>query len=50
MKNQVNNPKKFLDTRLLLENNIMKTAVYRKANKFSVCGNCKFQEDTKEMH
>ena len=28
------NPKKFLDTRLLLENDIIKTEVYRKANKF----------------
>ena len=30
------NPKKFLDTRLLLENDIIKTEVYRKANKFPV--------------
>ena len=30
------NQKKFLDTRLLLENDIIKTEVYRKANKFPV--------------
>ena len=30
------NPKKFLDTRLLLQNDIIKTEVYRKANKFPV--------------
>ena len=30
------NPEKFLDTRLLLENDIIKTEVYRKANKFPV--------------
>ena len=30
------NPKKFLDTRRLLENDIIKTEVYRKANKFPV--------------
>ena len=30
------NPQKFLDTRLLLENDIIKTEVYRKANKFPV--------------
>ena len=30
------NPKKFLDTRLLLENDNIKTEVYRKANKFPV--------------
>ena len=30
------NPKKFLDTRLLLENDIIKTEVYRKANKFPI--------------
>ena len=30
------NPKKFLHTRLLLENDILKTEVYRKANKFPV--------------
>ena len=30
------NPKKFLDTRLLLEKDIIKTEVYRKANKFPV--------------
>ena len=30
------NPKKFLDTRPLLENDIIKTDVYRKANKFPV--------------
>ena len=30
------NPKKFLDTRFLLENDIIKTEVYRKANKFTV--------------
>ena len=28
------NPKKFLDIRLLLENDIIKTEVYRKPNKF----------------
>ena len=28
------NPKKFLDTRILLENDIIKTEVYRDANKF----------------
>ena len=30
------NPKKFLDTRLLLENDIIKTEVYQKANKFPI--------------
>ena len=30
------NPKKFLDTRLLLENDIIKSEVYCKANKFPV--------------
>ena len=30
------NPQKFLDTRLLLKNDIIKTEVYRKSNKFSV--------------
>ena len=30
------NPKKFLDTRLLLQNDIIKTEVYRKSNKFPV--------------
>ena len=30
------NSKKFLDTRLLMENEIIKTEVYRKANKFPV--------------
>ena len=30
------NPKKFLDTRLLFENDIIKTEVYRKANRFPV--------------
>ena len=30
------NPKKFLDTQLLLENDIIKTEVYRKVNKFPV--------------
>ena len=30
------NPKKLLDTRLLLENDIIKTEVYYKANKFPV--------------
>ena len=30
------NPRKFLDTRLLLENDNIKTEVYRKANKFPV--------------
>ena len=30
------NPKRFRDTRILLENDIIKTEVFRKANKFSV--------------
>ena len=30
------NPKKFLDTRILLGNDIIKAEVYRKANKFPV--------------
>ena len=44
------NPKIFLDTRLLLKNDIIKTEVYHKANKFPV--NWKSQirkKDTKVM-
>ena len=45
MKNQVHNwnqSKKFLDTRLLLENEIIPVEVYLKANK------CKHKKGTKE--
>ena len=43
------NPQKFQDTQLLLENNIIKTEVYRKTNKFSLYWKSKILERFKKM-
>ena len=41
--------KKFLDTQLLLENDIIKLKFTKKPINFACTGNLKFQKDTKEM-
>ena len=41
--------KKFLDTQLLLENDIIKLKFTTKPINFACTGNHKFQKDTKEM-
>ena len=41
--------KKFLDTQLLLENDIIKLKFTKKPINFARTGNHKFQKDTKEM-
>ena len=43
------NPQKFHDTQLLLENNIIKTEVYRKTKKFSLYWKSKILERFKKM-
>ena len=44
------NPQKFQDTQLLLENNIIKTEVYRKTNKFSLYWKSKILERLKKCN